>query len=92
MSPSFAGLPLPLRGIVSMPRVVKFKPFNQTLSFNLYPLTFFFIFAPLSTVDKFVLIATTEKNAKMVSPAASQQSVPAIVKLLKLTYELFIYF
>jgi len=32
------------------------------------------------TVDRFALIATTEKNAKTVSPAASQQSVPAIVK------------
>jgi hypothetical protein len=62
----------------------KLKTFSQTLSFNLYPLTFFFIFAPLSTVDKFVLIATTEKNAKTVSPAATQQSVPAIVKLLKI--------
>ena len=71
---------------------VKFKPFSLTLSFNLFPLTFFFIFVPLSTVDKFVLIATTEKNAKTVSPVAFQQSVPAIVKHYKLTYELSIYF
>jgi hypothetical protein len=32
------------------------------------------------TVEGFVLIATTEKNAKTVSPAALQQSFPFIVK------------
>jgi hypothetical protein len=52
------------------------KLYPLTLSFNLFYLSL----PPLSTVDKFVLIATTEKNAKTVSPAASQQSVPAIVK------------
>jgi hypothetical protein len=32
-------------------------------------------------VEGFVLIATTEKNAKTVSPAAAQQSPPSFVKL-----------
>jgi hypothetical protein len=48
------------------------------------PSDFFITFAPLLTVDGFVLIATTEKNAKTVSPRSISTIRPCLCLTIKI--------